>query len=153
MSLPCPRPFSDCPPLTVVHLSACHLRVGAITPTSAKILVRIPPSFPSQPILNVAPTSPLDSLAASGLDPEDPQPDMPVDPAPSSPLATSRLMYRQARPVGAWQLGPELAPTEERDWVQTVLINGLEAGRKYECRLICHLDAMYPRPCFLATEG
>lgn len=32
--------------------------------------------------------------------------------------------------------GPLLEPKEERDWVQTVVISGLEAGRGYECEFL-----------------
>jgi len=108
-------------------------RVGALTPTTVKITVRLPPSAQFQPILS----TPLDVLTSSP-DVDDLN-DLPLDnkhltaPIVVAEPPSARILYRQARPIGKWTNGPVLEPKEERDWVQTVKIEGLEAGRGYEC--------------------
>lgn len=90
------------------------VRVGAVTPSAATLVVRVPPLHE----LEAAEYGWDAELQAKVVD-----------------HPSAQVLYRLTQPLGDWQKGPLLASSNESDWMVKAELSDLYASTQYEIRL------------------
>jgi alkaline phosphatase D len=82
------------------------VRVGGVGDTWANLLARIPPVT------------------------------LPSEANTTTEVTGAKVLYRLTQPVGAWQSGPILLPSNETDWTASTQLTDLYPSTQYEYRLV-----------------
>jgi alkaline phosphatase D len=100
------------------------VRVGAVSPTTVKVVARVPPSLFSSAATHVKANRTFFHESV----------------VPSTPVEAARLVYRPVRPHGPWQYGGVVAAGQETDYVTAIKLESLLPSTQYEYALVLPED-------------